>query len=137
MLISQKTIQIEWGDCDPANIVYYPRYFAWFDAATAHHFQCAGLPKKELVKRYQVVGFPMVDTRAVFHQPSTYGDEVVIETQITGFGRSSFDIQHRLLRGDQLAVEGYEKRVLVKHADNGQGMKPVPVPDEVKKLFFE
>ena len=26
---------IEWGDCDPAGIVFNPRYFEWFDAATA------------------------------------------------------------------------------------------------------
>lgn len=32
MLINRRTIRIEWGDCDPAGIVFYPRYFEWFDA---------------------------------------------------------------------------------------------------------
>ena len=27
-------VPIEWGDADPARIVFYPRYFAWFDAGT-------------------------------------------------------------------------------------------------------
>ena len=29
MLINRRTIRIEWGDCDPACIVFYPRYFEW------------------------------------------------------------------------------------------------------------
>ena len=30
-----RTVRIEWGDCDPAGIVFYPRYFAMFDHS--HH----------------------------------------------------------------------------------------------------
>jgi len=135
MFTSRRTVWIEWGHCDPAGIVFYPNYFAWFDASTAHHFQAAGLPKPELVKKYNVVGFPMVDTRATFHIPSKYGDEVTIETTITEFGRSSFNVHHKLLRGDKLAVEGFEKRVLVGKDDSGAGIRSVPVPAEVKALF--
>jgi hypothetical protein len=29
VLINRRTIRIEWGDCDPACIVFYPRYFEW------------------------------------------------------------------------------------------------------------
>jgi len=134
MFTSRREVEIVWGDCDPANIVFYPRYFAWFDASTANHFAAAGLPKTELQRRFDVVGFPMVDTRAVFHVPSTHGETVAIETEITRFGRSSFDVTHRLMRGDVLAVEGFEKRVLVGRSDGG-GICAVPVPDEVKALF--
>lgn len=136
MLTSRRTIMIEWGDCDPADIVFYPNYFRWFDASTAHHFKVAGLPKPELIRQYGVVGFPMVDTRAKFHVPSRYGDEVLIETTITGFGRSSFDVEHRLLRGDTLAVEGFEKRVLVKHKEDGTGLTSCAVPEQVKGRFY-
>ena len=135
MLTSSRKLTIEWGDCDPADIVFYPNYFKWFDASTANHFKAAGLPKPELIRRFGVLGFPMVDTRANFLIPSRHGDDVVIETSITGFGRSSFDVSHRLMRGSKLAVEGFEKRVLVKKAEDGKGMTACPVPDAVKDLF--
>ena len=135
MLVSQRTVQVEWGDCDPANIVFYPRHFAWFDASTAHHFKTADLPKPELVRRYGVVGFPMVNTGAEFHVPFSYGDEVVIETRITRFGRTSFEVEHRLMRGDTLAAEAKEKRVLVTKSDDGNGIRSFPIPDEIKVLF--
>lgn len=135
MLVSRREVEIAWGDCDPANIVYFPNYFAWFDASTAHHFAAAGLPKPELIRRYNVVGFPMVDTRAKFHAPSRHGDVVGIETTIARFGRSSFDVEHRLLRGETLAVEGFEKRVLVQKTEDGDGIRSFDIPKEVIALF--
>jgi 4-hydroxybenzoyl-CoA thioesterase len=135
MLVSRRSVTVEWGDCDPAEIVFYPRYFAWFDASTANHFKVAGLPKPELRSRYGVVGFPMVDTRARFFVPSKFGDEIVIETRIASFGRSSFDVEHRILKGDTLAVEGFEKRVLVAKSADGEKIKSVAIPADVIALF--
>ncbi len=34
MFTNRRTVRIEWGDCDPAGIVFYPRYFAMFDHST-------------------------------------------------------------------------------------------------------
>ena len=132
---SRRSVVIDWGDCDPADIVFYPNYFRWFDASTAHHFKAAGLAKPELIRRFNVVGFPMVDTSANFHIPSRYGDEVEIVTRITSFGQSSFMVEHQLMRCGKLAVEGFEKRVLVKKKPDGGGITSSPVPQEVKDLF--
>jgi len=54
MLTNRKTIHVEWGDCDPAGIVYYPRYFAYFDNCTAALFEAAGLPKHQMLKAYGI-----------------------------------------------------------------------------------
>ena len=59
MLVNKKKIRVEWGDCDPAGIVYYPRYFALFDNCTAALFEAAGLPKQEMLKTYGIVGMPL------------------------------------------------------------------------------
>ncbi|MCY3877592.1 MAG: acyl-CoA thioesterase [Rhodobacteraceae bacterium] len=135
MLTSRRSVRVEWGDCDPANIVFFPRYFAWFDASTAHHFEVAGLPKTELIRKFNVVGFPIVETRAAFRIPSRHGDAVIIETEFTEFGRTSFKVRHRLMRDGKLAVEGFETRVLVRASADGSGIQPVQIPDEVKAVF--
>ena len=36
MLINRRTVRIEWAHCDPAGIVYYPRYFEMFEIGRAH-----------------------------------------------------------------------------------------------------
>ena len=38
MFVHRRDVQIQWGDCDPANIVYYPRYFAMISGGTAADF---------------------------------------------------------------------------------------------------
>jgi 4-hydroxybenzoyl-CoA thioesterase len=135
MLITRRSIEIEWGDCDPADIVYFPNYFGWFDTGLMHHFASVGLPKKELLKRYGLNGWPLIDMKARFMKPSTYGETVVVETKIAQFGRTSFDIEYRLLRGEETAIECQEKRVLVARDPETGKLKPFPIPDEVKALF--
>lgn len=133
MFVSSRTIQIEWGDCDPAGIVWYPRYFGMFDACTAGLFHAAtGLKKIELIEKYDFVGFPMVDTRAKFVIPSKFGDEIRIDTTISDLRRSSFDILHKVMKGDDLAIEATETRVWVgRHPDDPAKIKSKPIPDEV------
>jgi len=140
MLSNTRHRTVEWGDCDPAGIVFNPRYFEWFDAATAALFARAlGMTKAAMVKQHGIVGIPLVDTRATFHLPCSYGDEVRIETAVSAFRRSSFDVRHRLLRDDDtLAVEGFETRVWVgRHPDRPGGIKAQPIPQEVIDRFSE
>ena len=133
-LTSRQTIRIAWGDCDAAEIVYFPRYFEWFDAGTHTLFDKAGLSFARLSELYGRVAIPLVATRATFILPSTYGDEVAIETTIARWGRSSFDVHHRLLRGEALAVECVETRVwTVRNADNR--LEGQAVPQAVIELF--
>ena len=42
-LVNRRTVRIEWADCDPAGIVFYPRYFEMFDAATNYLFEARRL----------------------------------------------------------------------------------------------
>ena len=49
MFVNRREVQIQWGDCDPANIVYYPRYFAMFDDSTSTLFEVAGFSKQDPV----------------------------------------------------------------------------------------
>jgi 4-hydroxybenzoyl-CoA thioesterase len=132
----KRLLRIEWGDCDPAGIVYFPRYFQFFDACTAAMFEQVGLPKQALIKQYDIVGFPVVDVSAKFMIPSKFGDDVSIETSISEWRRSSFCVHHRLLKGEQLAIEGFETRVWVgRHPENPGGIKSRPIPRELIERF--
>jgi 4-hydroxybenzoyl-CoA thioesterase len=125
MLTNKRDVRIVWGDCDPAGIVYYPRYFEMFDTSTTALFERAlGMTKYQFLKAHESLGYPMVDTRARFLLPTRYGDDVVIETTITEIKRSSFAVTHRLMKDAALAVEGFETRVWV-------GRDPAD-PDKIK-----
>jgi 4-hydroxybenzoyl-CoA thioesterase len=137
MFINRRDVQIQWGDCDPANIVYYPRYFAMFDDSTSIMFEAAGFSKQDIIHRYGLVGIPMVDTRAKFHIPSTHGDWIRIESRIESFKRSSFEVVHNVFKGEALAIEAFETRVLVgKHPDDPAKLKSAPMPPEIIERFM-
>jgi 4-hydroxybenzoyl-CoA thioesterase len=133
MLTNMRDVRILWGDCDPAGIVYYPRYFEMFDASTTELFERAlGMTKYQFLKQYDSLGYPMVDTRARFLLPTRYGDDVVIETTITEIKRSSFLVTHRLMKDGKLAVEGFETRVWVgRDPADPDKIKAKPLADEI------
>ena len=136
MFVNRRDVQIQWGDCDPANIVYYPRYFAMFDDSTSTLFEVAGFSKQDLVRKYGLVGIPMVDTRSKFYIPSTYGDWITIETKIESIKRSSFEVKHNVYKGEALAIEGFETRVLVgRDPANPEKLKSAPFPAEMVTKF--
>jgi 4-hydroxybenzoyl-CoA thioesterase len=132
MLVNSRTVRIEWGDCDPAGIVYYPRYFAMFDACTSALFERAlGMTKHEYLLAYDFTGHPLLNTRSRFLVPTRFGDDVRIETAVAEFRRSSFDVSHRLFKNGALAVEGFETRVWVRGDPVRGKFESCPIPAEV------
>jgi 4-hydroxybenzoyl-CoA thioesterase len=130
-------LRIEWGDCDPAGIVFYPRYFAMFDACTTALFEKAlGLSKYQFLREYGFAGYPMVDTRARFLIAAKFGDELLFETEIGEFRNSSFDVRHRVRKGGALAIEAFETRVwVVGDPEDPSRIRSQPIPLEVKNRF--
>ena len=136
MFSNTTRVEIQFGDCDPAGIVYYPRYFVMFDNATVALFAAAGLPKHEMVLTYDIVGIPMVDTRSRFIIPSRWGETIRIESRVAQWKRSSFDVEHRVFKGDALAIEAWETRVWVgRHPDDPDKIKSQPIPQDVIDRF--
>jgi len=136
MLSNRKEIHVEWGDCDPAGIVYFPRFFEYFDACTNALFERAGFPKPEMLKKYGLLGIPLVEASAQFYVPASFGETVAVETQIVEWGGSSFRVEHKLYKGELLAAEGREKRVwTVRDPARQSGMRSEPIPAEVKQRF--
>ena len=133
MLSNSRTLRIEWSDCDPAGIVFYPRFFSMFDTSTTMLFEKAlSMSGAEIYRHYNVIGYPIVGVEARFLIPIGYRDEVTIETSVAEIRRSSFDMRHRLRKAGALAVETLEKRVwAAKHPDDPARIKSQPLPQEI------
>ena len=133
MFVNRREVTIEWGDCDPAGIVFFPNYLKYFDAATnSLFFTALGLNKYEMIRKYGIVGIPLIDIGTRFFIPSVFGDVVTIESTVAEIRRSSFRMQHRLLKGGALAVEGFETRVWTgRDPDDPGKLRSRPIPDDV------
>ena len=138
MFSIRRTVRVEWADCDAAGIVFFPRYFEMFDTATHHLFEAAGWKKAELRAQFDMIGYPMVDTRAKFLAPSSFGDDIIIETRIAALRNSSFDVEHRVWKGETLAIEALDTRVWAgPHPQDPKRLKAQKIPEEVVRRLSE
>jgi 4-hydroxybenzoyl-CoA thioesterase len=135
MLTNTRTIRVQWGDCDPAGIVFYPRYFEWLDASSILLFEKAtGMIKSKMLEKYGGAGLALLEARAVFKVASRYGEDLEIETRVAEFRRSSFFVEHRVTKAGVLALEGYETRLWTVR-DAGGNLRSGTLPPEVLASF--
>jgi 4-hydroxybenzoyl-CoA thioesterase len=127
-------ITVEWGDCDPAGIVYYPSYFRWCDEATYRLFLAAGLRRDDVSSGQWKEGTPLVAAQCSFRRASQHGEKLTVECHISKFGRSSFTISHvfRDATGS-IAAEGSETRIWATKQGDARSLKAVAIPAEVRR----
>ena len=132
MLVNRRTLRIEWGQCDPAGIMFYPHYLLIFDSSTGWLFERTGLKPLAMRKKYNIVGMPIVEVRARFVMPCHFDDEVIVESEVSEWGRTSFTVRHRVLKEGKLVVDGFEKRVwAAPHPERKGAIQAQPVPAEI------
>jgi 4-hydroxybenzoyl-CoA thioesterase len=129
-------IEIDWADCDPAGIVFYPQFFRMMNIGTHKMFEHVGLPFHEMVRRYDTTGVPMLDVQATFKSPARFGDKVRLESEVTEWREKSFLVRHVMKLGDRVIFEGREVRVwAVKDESAPNGIRAKSIPADLKELF--
>ncbi len=129
---------VQFGDCDPARIVWFPNFFRWIDAASRHFFaECGVPPWHETEGTMGVIGTPLVDTHARFIKTASYPDVLHIHTSITEWRTKSFVQGHRVLRpatGD-LIMECDEVRIFAaRREDDPKAIRAIAIPESIRKL---
>jgi 4-hydroxybenzoyl-CoA thioesterase len=129
-------VDVQFGDCDPAGIVFFPNFSRWMDAASLSFFMQCGLPPwRELVKTRGIVGTPLLEIDTKFRVAATYGETLTIATHIEEWRAKVFVQVHRVTRGDELICEGREVRAFVRRdPDDPDRLRAMPVPDDIRAM---
>jgi len=127
--------QVQWGDCDPAGIIFYPTYFRWMDAATWAFMDSVGYNPKRM--RSEHLSMPLVSAECQFISPAEHGDRCEVRSRIARFGGKSFVVAHEMMRSDGTALaKGSETRVWARYANGpGSPVKSEAIPESIKALF--
>lgn len=127
-------VRVEFGDCDPAGIVFFPNFNRWMDQSSLHFFMACGIPPwRVLEKTRGIVGTPLLEIHTRFVTSATYGETLEIETQVETWNRKTFLQRHRVLRGDTLICEGTELRVfVVRDPENPDRLRSIEVPADIR-----
>ncbi|SEQ79560.1 acyl-CoA thioesterase [Thalassovita taeanensis] len=110
-------INISFGDCDPAGIVFYPNAFRWMDAGFHALLRQSG-GHAALCRQLGAVGMGVVDTSAKFHHPMRDGDQLELVVRLTEWSRRSFTLEYQGEVEGKRVFAGREVRCLFIRADN-------------------
>jgi 4-hydroxybenzoyl-CoA thioesterase len=129
-------VKVQFGDCDPAGIVFFPNFSKWMDAASLHFFMENGVPPwRELIKTRGIVGTPLLEIHTKFFRPATYGETLQVHTSVIEWKAKVLIQKHVVMRGDTVLCEGLETRAFVIHPPEAPDtIKAIPVPEDIKAL---
>ena len=88
---------LRFGDCDPAGIAYYPRYFDLLNGVVEDWWGAMGVPWKILFGKRRI-GLPTVRFEVDFRAPAFLGDRLLFTLAITRIGSKSVELDHRVRR---------------------------------------
>ena len=119
-------VQVGWGDCDPAGIVFYPHFYAWMDMVSHVLARQMGIPRESMIPPGpDMLGFPVVGTEAQFLVPARMDDLLEVRTWVSRVGRSSLSLRHEIVRVEaddqptELIARGREDRVFIGRDERG------------------
>ncbi len=122
-----KTIQIEFNHCDPAGIVFYPRYFEMTNSVVENFFA------DEIERSFAQMhndgmknGVPTVHIEADFVAPSRLGDKVDFTLVVRKLGGSSVAVEITGRMGDEVRMRA---RITLVWIDN---MKAARWPEAMR-----
>jgi 4-hydroxybenzoyl-CoA thioesterase len=130
-------VAVRWGDCDPAGIVFFPRFFEMFHEAMESWFgERLGAPYEAVIVRRKL-GFPSVHTEADFRTPTRFGENVVIELRLGHLGRTSMRLDYMLLgeAGDVRATGATVCAVMDLDPQRDTFHRAVPLPDDLREAM--
>lgn len=127
-------VNVMFGDCDPAGIVFFPNFSKWMDAASLNFFVQCGVPTwRELVKTTGIIGTPLLEINTQFMRPATYGETLQIHTSVEEWRDKVFIHKHIVMRGEDVLCEGRETRAFcIRPVETPDRIKAIPVPQDIK-----
>ncbi|MRX51001.1 acyl-CoA thioesterase [Paracoccus sp. S-4012] len=130
----RRTVQIEFNHCDPAKIVFYPRFLEFANHVVENFFaDVVGRSYRRIMDDGD--GLPTVHLECDFRIPSSLGDKVELTLRVVAVGRASLDvnIEGRGEGEDALRFTINKRLVWI----DGRAMKSAPWPDEVRARLIE
>ncbi len=103
-------IQISFGHCDPAGIVFYPNYFRWFDRCFHTYLLKTAVGHRRLCRELDAKGIGLMDVHANFTSPALDGDLMTLDMTILEWGTKSLKLGYRVHIGERTVVNGTELR---------------------------
>lgn len=127
-MIYSRDIRIEFNHCDPAGIVFFPRYFEMINSMAENFFRDRLDYPFERIVMEDRMGVPTAHLNIDFRAPSRLGEVIRFSSWVERIGRSSVDLRHRAVGDGVTRVEAQQRMVWI----GGTG-RAEPWPDRLRE----
>lgn len=125
-MIYNRQMRVEFNHCDPAGIVFYPRYFEMTNSLAENFFRdVVDFPYEAMMAAGQ--GVPTARIDMTFHAPSRLGDLLDWQLRLIRLGTTSLDVTIEVRCGGERRLSGTKTLVQI----NEKG-RPLPWTDEIR-----
>ncbi|NOR62390.1 MAG: YbgC/FadM family acyl-CoA thioesterase [Rhodobacteraceae bacterium] len=129
-MISKHMLRVYYEDTDMAGIVYYANYLKFAERGRSDAVRDMGVDQLDMKAKGLV--FAIKSLTAEYHTPAIFGDELVVETEISKLGGASMEMTQWVKRGGTPVFSGV---FLI--ACLGAGGKAVRFPAEIRLKLQE
>ncbi len=119
---------VRFGHCDPAGIVFFPRYYELLNSVVEDWWEHLGLPWSGLIGQRRI-GMPTAQLDASFVAPSRLGEPLRFELRVARLGRSSLQLEHQVLGPDASLRVRFAQRIVATSLDTH---RPIAWPEDLR-----
>lgn len=122
-------VPVRFRHCDPAGIVFFPRYFEMLNDALEDLMAALGQPFERL---HADGGVPTVRLEADFAAPSRLGEVLELELAVVELGRSSFTLAAEASGAGETRFRARQTVCWVERAADG-ALRPAELPAGLRR----
>jgi len=124
-----RDIRIRFQHCDPAGIVFYPRYFEMFNQVVEDWFSDDLKMPFQTMHLEQKLGVPIVRAECDFISASRIGETVTFSLQVQHIGRKSFRLGITARMGEEIRLQAL---LTLASVTLGEPLKGTEIPNRLR-----
>ena len=130
MKCSEINVRVRYQETDQMGIVYYSKYFVYFEMGRIEFLRDMGISYAKIEK--ENIFLAVADAHCKYKSPAMYDDLLVIKTCLSmiKLARIEFSYEIRRVNEDTLIAEGSTLLACL-----GKNKKPIAIPEKIRKAL--
>ena len=123
-------IKVYYKDIDQMGIVYYSRYFEFFEEARTEMLSSIGLDYSNVEENGAML--PVIEAHCEYKKGATFSQDLIVKTYIRELPKVKINFEYKICPAgsDEILLTGYTV-----HACTNLEGKPVKMPKYIRKIL--
>jgi acyl-CoA thioester hydrolase len=133
MFISETKIRVLYAHTDKMGVVYYGRYYEYFESGRNDLLRNIGMPYTEIESMGYIL--PVLKSHAEYFAPAKYDELISVKCYLKEMPSVRMKVEYKIIGSEGLVAEGFTEHCFA----NIKTFKPIKPPErfiELLKKYF-